>query len=54
MTLVLGMFCGYLLAVIGQVSLERGYVREGIAKLGDKFYKLTLLNGDGGEDNGDE
>ena len=51
---LLGFCCGYLIMAMGQVSLEREYVREGIAKLRGKFYKLTLLNGDGSEDNGDE
>lgn len=51
MIFILGLLCGYVFAVYGSYSLERGYVREGIAKLCGKYYRLTPLNKEG-EDNG--
>lgn len=43
MGFLIGFLCGYIVLLIGQVGLERGYSREGIAKIYGKYYKLIPL-----------
>lgn len=49
---LIGFACGYFFILIGQLGLERGYSRDGIAKIYGKYYRLKPLNEDeigGGE-----
>jgi hypothetical protein len=50
MEFIFGMVVGYLLMAFGQAQLERGYVRDSIAKIYGKYYRITPLNG--GENDG--
>ena len=51
MTFLLGFLCGYFLVPFAQAGIEKGYAREGIAKIYGKYYKLTPLRlNNGGED----
>ena len=44
---LLGLVCGYLFMMFGQMSLEKGYVREGIAKIYGKYFRITPINNKG-------
>ena len=46
LTFLFGAVCGWLFLAFGQLSLEKGYVREGIAKLYGKYYRITPINND--------
>lgn len=53
MRFFIGLLCGYFFVVFGQLAIEKSYVREGIAKIYGKYYKLTPLNDNGGENDGE-
>ena len=53
MTFLLGFVCGYFLVILAQLNIEKGYAREGIAKIYGKYYRLKPLIDDGGEKDGE-
>lgn len=43
----IGVGVGFMLALFGQLGLEEKYKREGVAKIGCEFYRITKIEHDG-------
>lgn len=43
----IGVGVGFMLALLGQLGLEKKYKREGVAKIDGEFYRITKIEHDG-------
>lgn len=43
-TFLFGAVCGWLFLAIGQLALEKDYVKSGIAKLNGKYFRITPID----------